>query len=200
MTPTPALDEMPLIISVDYHILEPRDLWQQELPASWRDRGPRVVRERVELSFKGGHYGFERNVGGGQWCDVWLYDDLEVPTGRLHAPVGMPQGDVINVPAIYEDFRPGAYDQTARLADLDLNHVDAAVNFPNTFPRFCGQGFAERADKDLALACIRIYNDWMIHVWSGGAAKNRLIPLTLVPLWDPVLAAGEVRRCAAKGS
>ena len=30
--------------------------------------------------------------------------------------------------------------------------------------------------------------------------KGRLIPLTLVPLWDPELAAAEVRRCAAKGS
>ena len=38
---------------------------------------------------------------------------------------------------------------------MDANHVEAAVNFPNTFPRFRGQGFAERADKELALACIR---------------------------------------------
>ena len=30
--------------------------------------------------------------------------------------------------------------------------------------------------------------------------SGRLIPLTLVPLWDPELAAAEVRRCAAKGS
>lgn len=196
---TPGIDEMPLIISVDDHILEPRDLWQQELPPSLRERGPRVVRDRVELSFKGGQYGFERGVPDGQWCDVWVYEDLEMPTGRLHAPAGMPQDEVINVPAVYEDFRPGAYEQTARLADMDANHVEAAVNFPNTFPRFCGQGFAEREDKDLALACIRIYNDWMIDVWSAGAGIGRLIPLSLVPLWDAELAAEEVRRCAAKG-
>ena len=70
---TPGIDEMPLIISVDDHILEPRDLWQQELPPSLRERGPRVVRDRVELSFKGGQYGFERGVPDGQWCDVWVY-------------------------------------------------------------------------------------------------------------------------------
>jgi predicted TIM-barrel fold metal-dependent hydrolase len=40
----------------------------------------------------------------------------------------------------------------------------------------------------------------MIDEWCGGAGKGRLIPLTLVPLWDPALAAEEVRRCAAKGS
>jgi predicted TIM-barrel fold metal-dependent hydrolase len=47
---------------------------------------------------------------------------------------------------------------------------------------------------------LRIYNDWMIDDWCAGAGKGRLIPLTLVPLWDPALAAEEVRRCAAKGS
>ena len=36
-----------------------------ELPASLRDRGPRVSRERVTLSFTGGHYGFERGTPDG---------------------------------------------------------------------------------------------------------------------------------------
>ena len=36
---------------------------------------------------------------------------------------------------------------------MDTNHVEASINYPNTFPRFAGQGFAERADKELALAC-----------------------------------------------
>ena len=40
----------------------------------------------------------------------------------------------------------------------------------------------------------------MIDDWCGGDGRGRLIPLTLVPLWDPQLAADEVRRCAAKGS
>lgn len=198
--PTPSEEDLPLIISVDDHILEPRDLWQSELPASLRGRGPRVVREQVSLHFSGGRYGFTRDDPDGRWCDVWVYEDLAIPTGRLHAPVGMDPAEVVNLPAIYEEFRPGTHDQRARLEDMDANHVEAAVNFPNTFPRFCGQGFAERADKDLALRCIRIYNDWMIDTWSGGAGRNRLIPLTLVPLWDAELAAEEVRRCAGKGS
>jgi predicted TIM-barrel fold metal-dependent hydrolase len=112
----------------------------------------------------------------------------------------VPRDQQRNVAATYEDFRPGTYDQAERLADMDLNHVEAAINYPNIFPRFAGQGFLERTDKDLALTCLRIYNDWMIDEWCGGAGKGRLIPLTLVPLWDPVLAAEEVRRCAAKGS
>lgn len=197
---TPAEEDLPNMISVDDHVMEPKELWQEQLPASLRERGPRTVREKVKLSFKGGHYGFERNVEDGDWCDVWVFDDLVMPTGLLHAPAGVPREEQRNVPAVYEDFRDGTWDQTARLADMDLNHCDAAINYPNIFPRFAGQGFLERADKDLALTCLRIYNDWMIDDWCAGAGRGRLIPLTLVPLWDPALAAEEVRRCAAKGS
>ncbi|MCU1376397.1 MAG: amidohydrolase 2, partial [Actinomycetia bacterium] len=197
---TPAEHDLPLIISVDDHILEPRELWQQELPSSMRDRGPKVSREKVSLEFKGGHYGFKRDDPDGTWCDLWLFDDLVVPTGLLHAAAGFAPEEQVNIPAIYEDFREGTYDKKARLVDMDINHVEVALNYPNTFPRFAGQGFAERADKELALASLKIYNDWMIDEWCGGDAKGRLIPLTLVPLWDPQLAADEVRRCTAKGS
>jgi len=70
--------------------------------------------------------------------------------------------------------------------------------FPS-FPRFCGQVFYEAKDKDLALLCVQAYNDWMIEEWCG-RAPGRYIPLTLIPLWDSVLAAREVERTAEKGS
>jgi predicted TIM-barrel fold metal-dependent hydrolase len=53
-------------------------------------------------------------------------------------------------------------------------------------------------DKDLALALVRAYNDWHIDEWCG-AYPGRFIPLALPVLWDPQLAADEVRRVAAKG-
>ncbi len=200
MSVTPPESEFPDIISVDDHGLEPQDLWQRELPASMRDRGPKVVRERAKIAFEGGGMRLYRDVPDGDWCDVWLFDDLVLPTGMLHACGGLPGDQHTNRPAIYDEFRPGTHDQAARLADMDEGHVEVSINYPNTFPRFAGQGFAERADHDLGLACLQIYNDWMIDEWCGGAGKGRLIPLTVVPLWDPHLAAEEVRRCAAKGS
>ena len=33
-------------------------------------------------------------------------------------------------PFTFDDIRPGCYDQGARLADMDVNHVDASVCFP----------------------------------------------------------------------
>ena len=63
--------------------MEPKDLWQSQLPASLKDQGPRVVQEKVRLHFEGGHYGFTRNDPDGQLCDLWLFEDASVPTGLL---------------------------------------------------------------------------------------------------------------------
>lgn len=82
---------------------------------------------------------------------------------------------------------------------MDTNHTEASLCFP-TFPRFCGQTFLEAEDRDLAAACVRAYNDWMIDDWCAGDGYGRLIPLALLPLWDASMAAEEVYRCAEKGS
>ena len=75
--------------------------------------------------------------------------------------------------------------------------MDGSLPFP-TFPRFCGQTFYEGSDKELGLACVKAYNDWMVEEWcepSGGMN----IPLCIIPLWDADLAAEEIRRNAKRG-
>jgi predicted TIM-barrel fold metal-dependent hydrolase len=126
-----------------------------------------------------------------------LYEDLEVPLTRPSAAAGNKEVDYL--PIVFDDVRPGCWKPTDRLADMDLNQVEASVCFPNTLPRFCGQTFLEAKDKDLALLCVRAYNDWVIDEWCGNSA-GRLIPVTIVPLWDRDEAVAEVLRCAAKGS
>ncbi len=81
---------------------------------------------------------------------------------------------------------------------MDADGVLASLCFP-TIPRYCGQTFLEANDRELALSCLRAYNDWMVEDWAGGA-PGRFIPLVIAPLWDPVLASDEVRRCAAMGA
>lgn len=185
---------IPRIISVDDHVVEPPDLWSSRLPRRFLDRGPRIVRQQGRLSMPGGW----REDPDGEWADVWRYDDLVTPLMKLSAAVGF---DDVGFGAVtFDDIRPGCWKQADRLADMDANHMEASLCFPNTLPRFCGQAFMERDDKELALLCVRAYNDWMIDEWCAGPARGRLIPLTMVPLWDPALAAEEVRRCAAKGS
>ncbi len=81
---------------------------------------------------------------------------------------------------------------------MDTNWTQASLSFPN-FPRFCGQTFLEASDRDLALLCVRAYNDWMVEEWCG-SSNGRLVPLCIVPLWDASLAAAEVERNAARGA
>ena len=190
--------ELPKIVSVDDHVVEPAYLWSTWLPERYRDRGPKVERRGI---------GSMRHVGGGSYeqsfdadgpqADCWVYEDLVYINKRHVAAVGFPRDEMEMLPITYDGMRPGCYEPKARLADMDLNWVEASLNFP-TFPRFCGQTFLEAKDREVALACVGAYNDWMVEEWCGDSG-GRLIPLCLIPLWDPELAAAEVRRNAARG-
>jgi predicted TIM-barrel fold metal-dependent hydrolase len=187
---------LPKIVSADDHVVEPAHVWQDRLPARYKDIGPRVVRASAEMSFFGGK--FTHSMGGdGPMADWWLYEDLRWPHTRLGACAGYEPDEVKVEPITYDEMRAGCYEQAARLEDMDLNWVEASLCFP-TFPRFCGQTFYEAKDKDLALRCVEAYNDWMVDEWCAGSG-GRLVPLCLIPLWDPHLAADEVRRNAGRG-
>ena len=190
--------DIPRILSVDDHVVEPPDLWTSRLPAKYQDRCPRVERDSAVFNFEGGEFTYQKGVPGGAECDWWLYDDLVYPFPKLSAASGFETLDV--EPVTFDQIRPGGWKQADRLADMTANHVDASLCFPNVLPRFCGQTFLEREDKELALLCVQAYNNWMIDEWCAGDARGRLIPLTLIPLWDPAAAALEVHRCADKGS
>lgn len=187
---------IPRIISVDDHVVEPPDLWSSRLPARYQDRGPRIVRERGNSDRAAGV--MWTPSADGELADVWYYDGEASPLSRLSAAVGL--GDFDFGFTTFDEIRPGCWKQKERLEDMEANHVDVSICFPNTLPRFCGQTFMERDDKDLSLLCVQAYNDWIIDEWCAGDGHGRLIPLTLIPLWDANLAAAEVRRCAAKGS
>ena len=189
--------DLPKIISVDDHIVEPADLWTSRLPSKYADVGPRIIRKDMpNVTYKGGQ--LTVNEGGGSTpADWWLYEKLQRPLLRVDSAVGVPRDQVTMTGITYEDMRPGSYSQKERLEDMDVNHIEASLCFP-TFPRFCGQTFSEASDKELALLCVQAYNDYQVEEWSAGS-NGRLVPLIIVPLWDPNLAAEEVRRNAARG-
>ncbi len=191
------MSEIPRIISVDDHVIEPPTVWQDRLPAKWRDIGPRVERDTAHFDFTGGVFSYEKGVEGAPLCDWWIYDDLVYPTPRLSAASGFDRDDVTLVPITFDEMRAGCWRVPDRIADMEMNHVDASLCFP-TFPRFCGQTFLERENKELADLCVKAYNDWMIDEWSG-ESEGHLIPLALIQLWDPHLAAAEIRRVADRG-
>ena len=167
------------IVSVDDHVIEPPRVWLDRLPRKYHDVAPRIVTEPDGQEF-------------------WVYEDRRTITGGLGAIAGRRPEDITAEGFPYSEMRPGCYDPQARLADMDEAGILASLNFPS-IPRFCGQLFWEAKDKDLALLCVRAYNDWMIDEWCA-TAPGRYIPLTIIPLWDPQLAVEEIERTAAKGS
>jgi predicted TIM-barrel fold metal-dependent hydrolase len=191
---------IPRIISVDDHVVEPPDLWLRYLPAKYSDVAPRVERVKGVTERSARHAAYRPDPDG-EDADCWLFEGVYFPITSGLVEVGLPETrrQTYSSCVTFDDILPGAYQVDARLADMDMNNTEACLCFP-TFPRFCGQTFLEYGDRDLAVACIRAYNDWMIDEWCGGAGHGRLIPLTLIPMWDVELAALEVRRCADKGA
>lgn len=195
---------VPRIISVDDHIIEPPDVFKGRLPKKLQERAPRVERRRVVgMKPVGVASGFEYTFGDeGAPTDLWFFEDLVYGYSRVSVLLQ----DSDNTPeertvsgVCFEEMRPGCYDPKARLLDMDMNGVERSLCFPQ-MPRFCGQIFYNRTtDRELGLACVRAYNDWIIEAWCGDSG-GRLIPLCVIPLWDAQLAAEEVRRNAARGA
>ena len=198
------------IISVDDHIVEPAQLWQERLPAKMRERGPRIERARWgDMSLGHGAAYNQEMTDDGQWGDYWVYEDRIIYVHKRHVAIPLdatPDGDLARfdrlkmpiAPITYEEMRPGCYEPQARVEDLAACGVDGSIAFP-TFPRFCGQTFMEGEDRSLGLECVKAYNDFMIDEWCAGS-DGHLIPLCLVPIWDIDLAVAEMLRNAARGA
>jgi predicted TIM-barrel fold metal-dependent hydrolase len=165
-------------VSVDDHLIEPARLWQERLPQRWRDIGPHIVREGNS--------------------EFWVYEDRQIVTTGLNAVAGKRREEFSPEPITYEDMRPGCYEPAARVADMNQGFVLSSLLFPS-FPRYCGQVFHEAKDKQLALLCVRAWNDFVLEE-LGAAHPGRFIPMMIIPLWDPLAAAKEIERTAALGA
>ena len=167
-----------ILISVDDHVVEPPGMFDNHLPAKYKEHAPRVV----------------HNDDG---TDMWVYEGQKVPNIGLNAVAGRPPEEYGMDPMSFDQMRTACYDIHERIRDMNVNGVLGSMCFPS-FPQFCGQLFARSQDKDLGLVMLQAYNDWHIDEWCG-TYPGRFIPLSLPPLWDPELMAAEVRRVAAKG-
>jgi predicted TIM-barrel fold metal-dependent hydrolase len=167
-----------IMVSVDDHLVEPHDLFDHTIPERFKDRAPRVVRQD-------------------DGADVWAFGQSIIPNIGLNAVAGRPREEYGIEPTAFDEMRPGCWDVHQRVKDMDAGGVLGSMCFPS-FPGFSGRLFAANADKELALAVLQAYNDWHVDVWCA-AYPGRFIPMGLPVLWDPELAAAEVRRLSAKG-
>jgi predicted TIM-barrel fold metal-dependent hydrolase len=148
----------------DGHVLEPRQTWAALAP----EHAVRIERDSRGL-------------------DHVVVGDQEIFVASL-GHMGTPGTDVgRRRPLALEDARPGAFDPTARLADMDAETIDAVVLYPTI-----GLGAWGLTDPGAALAVARAYNDWLASYCS--AAPDRLHGAAMVPFQDPAAAVAELRR------
>ncbi len=146
------------IVSADAHVLEPPHIWQRWLPAALQDRAPQLAKD---------------SEGG----DGWLYAGSTEPDPiGLTATPGMAWDKFRWKGVTYDEARPGCYDGAARLADMDIDGVDAEVIFPpqRTVGHFLGD------DDDFMRTGIDAYNDFL---WEEFTApdRSRLIGAAQMP-------------------
>lgn len=171
------------LISVDDHVIEHPNVWQDRLPDKFKEAGPRVI-EQTEGPYAGN--------------EVWLYEGESYITNGVSATAGREETNLNLDPVRFENMTPGCYDPAARIKDMDADGVHAQVCF-STFSRYAGTRFLFGKDKELSLLCIKAYNDFIIDEFCA-FAPGRLVPLVVLPLWDIDLCVTEINRTAAKGA
>jgi predicted TIM-barrel fold metal-dependent hydrolase len=163
------------LVSADGHI--------NELPGLWTDGAPEHIADLVP-----------RVVSDEESGDMWVLAP-KLPPRKMgsSAAVGAEGSSGYKPTATYKEMRPGSFDPAARVADMQLDGVDAEVLYP-------GQGRAHHmfATEEVRLYCARRYNDWMAEF--QGAAPEHLVGLAILPqLDDGDHALQELQRAADLG-
>lgn len=162
------------IISADCHINEPPTVFDR-VPAALRDRAPRML----------------RGADGG---DGWSFDGGPPKrTFGIEAVAGQAKKKLSGLR--FDEILPGNWDGTAHVADMELDGIDVSVVYPaNAIFTYVDD------DRELALACMRSYNDWILDDFQG-AAPRRIVGLPMLPVDDGIdVCVDEFERCLAKGA
>src|SRR5438874_6790136 len=165
------------IISADAHILEPPEIWDTWLPQHLQDRAPKLTKD----------------VDGG---DAWQFAGSPDPDpiGLVTTP-GLPWDQFRWTGVTYEQARAGCYDGKARLADMDIDGVDAEVLFPpqRTIGHFLGD-----EDDDFVRAGIEAYNNFLFDEFMA-PNPTRLTGMAQIPSLGTDAAIETMRKANARG-
>ena len=118
------MDDM-ILVSVDDHVIEPPDAFTRHFPERLRSRAPRI--ETVDGK------------------DGWLWEGKRYPSIGLNAVVGRPRSEYGMEPSAFAQLREGTYDVKARIDDMNVNGVAAAIwstatRIPNVLQNLLGEG------------------------------------------------------------
>jgi predicted TIM-barrel fold metal-dependent hydrolase len=164
------------VISADCHVNEPPTVFDR-VPPKLRDRAPKM----------------QRAADGG---DGWSFDGA--PPKRsfgIEATAGRADADKKMSGLRFDEILPGNYDGRAHVEDMATDGVDVSVVYPNhaIFTYI-------EPDRELALACLRSYNDWVLDEFQG-ASPGHIVGLPMLPVDDGIdVCIAELDRCLHKGA
>jgi predicted TIM-barrel fold metal-dependent hydrolase len=177
-------------ISADGHVNEPPELWVKNLPAKFRDRGPRII-ETVKTK---GH--------------AWIMEGQSRPSPMGFSSMytrGSKRFDRASLidsfkqikdrGVRYDDVFPGSYDAKERIKELIEDETDAEVIFNGV--QTVWNGIKLCPDRELSLACYKVYNDWMVEFQETD--PTRFICNATLPTTGLKDCMEELRRCVDMG-
>lgn len=171
------MSEYPLF-DADSHVSEPLNLWQERLPAKYRDKAPRMLKE---------HEGKP-----GAW---WLIEEGREPHNVIlgfGANKTLEELQQFLKGFSYAGAHRGGWDPAQRVKDMDQDGVTGDVLYTTLGFRM----FWIR-DAGFQRACFQVYNDWLAEFCSY--SPKRLKGLGLISLYDPKQGAEDLEDCAKKG-
>jgi hypothetical protein len=152
------------VISADNHLIEPPNTFIDRVPAKYKDVAPRLVRGKD---------------GGDGWSLDGSIPETTIGVGRGLGNVN-PGMHIRTAPRglRWEEVVPGNYDGAAHIKDMESDGIQAAV----VYPQMVYQAYTTLKDRELGLACLKAFNDWLLEDFTAADPK-RLVGMSMVP-WE----------------
>ena len=135
-------------------MIEPYDLWTSRIDVGkWGDKVPHVRWDEALQE------------------DAWYFGEQRVGAAAAAAQAGWREFPPQHPPRL-DDVDPGTWEASARLNVMDKYGIWAAVLYPNVAGFGAGK-MLTMGDRELMLACVRAYNDFLSEYSSIAARPLR---------------------------
>jgi predicted TIM-barrel fold metal-dependent hydrolase len=162
------------IVSADSHVTEHPDTYRKHVEARYRDEAPHVVRH---------------DDGGDRYVIPGMQDAV-IPVGLIAAAGQRPED--ISLTGRFEDWLPGGWDPTPRLADQERDGVSAEVLYPTI-----GMILCSHPDLAYKRACMQAFNRWMAEYCA--TAPDRLLGVGQTAMRTPEEGIADLREIQGLG-
>lgn len=159
------------LVSADSH-LEAPPTWVERVPERYRDAAPVIV---------------EIDGGGDAWD---LRDGGQPKPLGLQVAAGLSYRDFVQSGRRFDEDIPGTRGPEGRLAEMDIDGVDAEVLFCTVV----ATALKKNPDPQATVAMVRAYNDWLNDYCAH--APDRLLGIGLIPMTGVADAIDELARLA----